>query len=116
MRGVTNLAKNGCFGETNHDKLTQGNGGKTPPALAFVVVERNGPLKTRGVWVGLCNNSSQTKAFQTRLHVGCTRRQRHHAIRPTKASSANRAGVVVVALCHWLGATARDGSCSCKKG
>ena len=49
MKEVTNLVENDCFGETEYDKLTQQMKDKALPILMFMVMKRNGLLKTRGV-------------------------------------------------------------------
>ena len=49
MKEIKNLVENECFGETNYEKLTQEMKDKALPILMFMVMKRNGLLKTRGV-------------------------------------------------------------------
>ena len=48
MKEVTNLVQNECVGETNYDKLTEDKDvkDKALPILMFMVMKRNGLLKT----------------------------------------------------------------------
>ena len=49
MKEITNLVENDCFGETDYNKLSQSMKDKALPILMFMVLKRNGLLKTRGV-------------------------------------------------------------------
>ena len=49
MKEILNLTKNKCFGELNYDELTQDQKDKALPILMFMVLKRNGALKSRAV-------------------------------------------------------------------
>ena len=49
MKEVRNLVDNECFGELDYSTLTQEMKDKALPILMFMVLKRNGVLKTRGV-------------------------------------------------------------------
>ena len=49
MKEILNLTGNNCFGETEYEKLTQEDKDKALPILMFMIMKRNGSLKSRGV-------------------------------------------------------------------
>jgi hypothetical protein len=49
MKEIKNLVGNDCFGETKYEELSQEMKDKALPILMFMVLKRNGLLKTRGV-------------------------------------------------------------------
>jgi hypothetical protein len=49
LKEIRNLCDNDCFGETSYEKLTQEQKDRALPILMFMVLKRNGDLKTRGV-------------------------------------------------------------------
>lgn len=49
MKEIKNLVKNECFGVLEYEKLTQEMEDKALPILMFMIIKRNGLLKTRGV-------------------------------------------------------------------
>ena len=49
MKEIENLTSNECFGETDYDKLTQTQKDRALPILMFMIMKRNGKVKTRGV-------------------------------------------------------------------
>ena len=49
VKEINNLLKNDCFGETDFDKLTQEQKDRALPILMFMILKRNGEIKTRGV-------------------------------------------------------------------
>ena len=49
VKEINNLLKNECFGETDYDKLTQEQKDRALPILMFMILKRNGEIKTRGV-------------------------------------------------------------------
>ena len=48
MKEIENLTSNECFGETDYDKLTQTQKDRALPILMFMIMKRNGKVKTRG--------------------------------------------------------------------
>ena len=48
MKVLNNLTGNDCFGEVDYDKISQDDKDKALPILMFMVLKRNGILKTRG--------------------------------------------------------------------
>jgi hypothetical protein len=48
MKEIITLTDNDCFGETTYKKLSQEAKDKALPILMFMVLKRNGSLKTRG--------------------------------------------------------------------
>ena len=53
IKKILNLTENDCFGETDYNKLNQEAKDKALPILMFMILRRNGILKTRG-----CANGS----------------------------------------------------------
>ena len=52
LRKIKNLTDNDFFGETKYEKLTQEQKDQVLPILMFMVLKRNGEIKTRGVTNG----------------------------------------------------------------
>ena len=55
LREIKNLTDNDCFGETKYKKLTQEQKDQALPILMFIVLKRNGEIKT----IGVANGSVQ---------------------------------------------------------
>jgi hypothetical protein len=64
MKEIVNLTDNDCFGETQYEKLTQEAKDKALPILMFMVLKRNGLLKTRG-----CANGSVQRLYTNKEDV-----------------------------------------------
>jgi hypothetical protein len=64
MKEIINLTDNDCFGETEYDKLSQEAKDKALPILMFMVLKRNGSLKTRG-----CANGSVQRLYTNKEDV-----------------------------------------------
>jgi hypothetical protein len=64
MKEILNLTGNDCFGEMDYDKLTQEEKDKALPILMFMVLKRNGLLKTRG-----CANGSVQRLYTNKEDV-----------------------------------------------
>jgi hypothetical protein len=64
MKEIINLTDNDCFGETDYDKLSQEAKDKALPILMFMVLKRNGSLKTRG-----CANGSVQRLYTNKEDV-----------------------------------------------
>ena len=64
MKEIINLTDNDCFGETVYEKLTQQFKDKALPILMFMVMKRNGSLKTRG-----CANGSVQRLYTNKEDV-----------------------------------------------
>jgi hypothetical protein len=64
MKEIINLTDNDCFGETEYEKLSQDAKDKALPILMFMVLKRNGSLKTRG-----CANGSVQRLYTNKEDV-----------------------------------------------
>jgi hypothetical protein len=64
IKEIINLTDNGCFGETEYEKLSQEAKDKALPILMFMVLKRNGLLKTRG-----CANGSVQRLYTNKEDV-----------------------------------------------
>ena len=65
MKKIKNLtAKNDCFGKINYDSITQRMKNKALPLLMFMVMKRNGELKSRG-----CTNGSYQRVHTEKSEV-----------------------------------------------
>ena len=64
MKEIINLTDNDCFGETEYEKLSQEAKDKALPILMFMVLKRNGSLKTRG-----CANGSVQRLYTNKEDV-----------------------------------------------
>ena len=64
MKEIINLTDNNCFGETEYEKLSQEAKDKALPILMFMVLKRNGSLKTRG-----CANGSVQRLYTNKEDV-----------------------------------------------
>ena len=64
MKEIINLTDNDCFGETVYEKLSQDAKDKALPILMFMVLKRNGSLKTRG-----CANGSVQRLYTNKEDV-----------------------------------------------
>ena len=64
MKEIINLTDNDCFGETEYEKLSQDAKDKALPILMFMVMKRNGSLKTRG-----CANGSVQRLYTNKEDV-----------------------------------------------
>jgi hypothetical protein len=64
MKEIINLTDNDCFGETDYEKLSQEAKDKALPILMFMVLKRNGSLKTRG-----CANGSVQRLYTNKEDV-----------------------------------------------
>ena len=49
LKEIDNLTSNECFGEIEYDRLTQTQKDRALPILMFMIMKRNGDIKTRGV-------------------------------------------------------------------
>ena len=49
LKEINNLTSNECFGEIDYDRLTQTQKDRALPILMFMIMKRNGDIKTRGV-------------------------------------------------------------------
>ena len=49
LKEINNLTSNECFGEIEYEKLTQTQKDRALPILMFMIMKRNGDIKTRGV-------------------------------------------------------------------
>ena len=49
LKEIENLTGNECFGETKYSELTQEMKDRALPILMFMIMKRNGLLKSRGV-------------------------------------------------------------------
>jgi hypothetical protein len=64
MKEIINLTDNDCFDETEYEKLSQDAEDKALPILMFMVLKRNGSLKTRG-----CANGSVQRLYTNKEDV-----------------------------------------------
>ena len=64
MKEILNLTENDCFGETEYNKLNQDDKDKALPILMFMILKRNGMLKTRG-----CANGSVQRLYTSKEEV-----------------------------------------------
>ncbi|OEU10337.1 hypothetical protein FRACYDRAFT_247347 [Fragilariopsis cylindrus CCMP1102] len=64
MKEIKNLTGNDCFGEVDYDKISQDDKDKALPILMFMVLKRNGLLKTRG-----CANGSVQRLYTDKADV-----------------------------------------------
>ena len=64
MKEILNLTENDCFGETEYSKLNQEAKDKALPILMFMILKRNGLLKTRG-----CANGSVQRLYTSKEEV-----------------------------------------------
>lgn len=64
MKEIMNLTGNDCFGEIDYDKISQNDKDKALPILMFMVLKRNGLLKTRG-----CANGSVQRLYTNKADV-----------------------------------------------
>jgi hypothetical protein len=64
MKEILNLTGNDCFGEIEYSKLSQDDKDKALPILMFMVLKRNGLLKTRG-----CANGSVQRLYTNKEDV-----------------------------------------------
>jgi hypothetical protein len=64
MKEILNLTGNDCFGEMDYNKLSQEDKDKALPILMFMVMKRNGLLKTRG-----CANGSVQRLYTNKEDV-----------------------------------------------
>ena len=64
MKEILNLTENDCFGETDYSKLSQEAKDKALPILMFMILKRNGLLKTRG-----CANGSVQRLYTSKEEV-----------------------------------------------
>jgi hypothetical protein len=64
MKEIINLTDNDCFGETKYEELSQEAKDKALPILMFMVLKRNGSLKTRG-----CANGSVQRLYTNKEDV-----------------------------------------------
>jgi hypothetical protein len=64
MKEILNLTGNDCFGEIEYNNLSQEDKDKALPILMFMVLKRNGLLKTRG-----CANGSVQRLYTNKEDV-----------------------------------------------
>ena len=64
MKEIKNLTGNDCFGEVDYDKISQDDEDKALPILMFMVLKRNGLLKTRE-----CTNGSVQRLYTNKADV-----------------------------------------------
>ena len=64
MNEIINLTENDCCGETDYSKLDQEAKDKAIPILMFMILKRNGLLKTRG-----CANGSVQWLYTSKEEV-----------------------------------------------
>ena len=64
MKEILNLTENDCFGEMDYNTLNQEAKNKALPILMFMILKRNGMLKTRG-----CNNGSVHRLYTSKEEV-----------------------------------------------
>ena len=68
IKEILNLTKNDCFGETDYNTLKQEANDKALPILIFMILKRNGILKTRG-----CVNGSVQRLYTSKEEVSSPR-------------------------------------------